>query len=142
MPRDDVLDAAVQRASAAVTQTAASPNNDMSGAAVAAAQPELRASIEAALAPVIQNLTNTEPHFWMKRTFWSQVGSGLAVLSFIATPVVNYLESHTTSGGSSTITAVGLLAAVWAGYAAYRAGHATTPLGTPSQPPNPVPYRG
>lgn len=142
MPNDPVLAAAVQRATDAVAHTAASPNNAMNPTAVAEAQPQLHASIEAAIAPVIANATNTEAHWWQKRSRWSAIGSSFAALGFIAGPVLEYMRTHTTDSGSTTVSAFGLAMAVWAGYSAYRAGRATTPLGTPAMPSNPVKYRG
>jgi hypothetical protein len=139
MSEGSLIAATAARATAAVAQTAASPTNDMNPQAVAQATPQLQASIATAIAPVIANLTNAEAHFWQKRTFWSQVGSGFAALGFIATPIIDYMQHHTTSGGVSTVTALGLAAAAWSGYSAYRAGRASTPLGTPEKPRLPYP---
>lgn len=140
MPNDPVLAAAVQRATAAVAQTAASPRNDMSTAAVAEAKPELQANIAAAIAPVIANATNTEEHWWQKRTRWAVI---VGVLFTVGAPWLVKLgipiDAATKELAIGTLTTLGGLGAAWL---SYRAGVATTPLGTPSVPKNPVSYRG
>lgn len=140
---DQVIQAAAQAAVNAVTATAASPTNDMSTAAVVGANRELGANIEQAIAasPLVQNVTNTEPHFWMKRTFWSALyASGTAVCTIMA-PVILYLQAHTTSTGATTISGIGLALAFAGGYSAWKAGRpGNVPLG--SKPANPVSYRG
>lgn len=141
--QNPVIDAAMRAATAAVFATAASPTNSMSSSAVAGAQPELQANIATAIAadPVVQNATNTEPHWWMKRTFWSALASSGAAVSAGVFAALNYMSSHVTDNGSGTISIVTIGFALWAGYSAWRAGVATTPLGTPP-PSNPVAYRG
>lgn len=133
MPNDPVLAAAVQRASAAVTQTAASPTNEMSSDAVAGAHFELESNIKAAIAPVIANATNTEAHWWQKRSMWSTLASTAVVVGTVGHAVFEFFATHDLSDKGLTFSIVA--GAVWAGYSAYRAGTATTPLGTPEKYP-------
>lgn len=142
MAHDAVLDDAVRRATAAVQTVAESPRNDMSGAAVAGAQPQLAAAITTAIAPVIANATNTEAWFFQKRSFWGAVGAGMALLSSVAGAVIPYMQSHTTDNGTFTASMLGIAFAAWGGYSSWKAGHSTTPLFTPEKPANPVAYRG
>lgn len=128
MPNDAVLAAAVQRASGAVLQTAASENNSMSPVAVADAKPELQANIKAAIAPVIANATNTEAHWWQKRSMWSALASTAVVIGTVGHAVFEYMATQNITDKGVTFSIV--VGAVWAGYSAYRAGTAVVPLGT------------
>jgi hypothetical protein len=140
--QNPVLTDAVSRAAGAVAKTAASPTNDMNPDYVAGASAELRANIAQAISPLIQHLTNNEPHFWLKRTFWSQVGSGLGAIASIGVPVVQYLQAHTIDSGTASVSMFGLAMCIWSNYSAWSARNSTTPLGTPKPPENPVKYRG
>lgn len=140
---DQIIQAATQAAVTAVAMTATNPDNAMSTAAVLGAQSELKANIEQAIAanPLVQNVTNTEPHWWMKRTNWATLAAGLGAIVSIAQPVIVYMQSHTTEAGTTSVSVLGLAFAAWSGYSAWKAGRpGIVPLGT--KPANPVSYRG
>lgn len=141
---DQVIQSAARAAVQAVAETAASSTNAMSQAAVINASPELQRNVEQAIAsnPLVQNVTNTEPHWWMKRTNWAAIAASLGAAWTIAQPAIAYMQAHTTNLGTTTsASAIGLALAVWSGYSAWKAGRpGTVPLG--SKPANPVPYRG
>jgi hypothetical protein len=141
--QNPVIDAAMRAATAAVAKTATSPTNDMSATAVADAKPELQANISAAIAadPVVKNATNTEDHWWQKRSRWAMI---ISLALVVLNPV---LQRYGVAGVSpqtqdyivTACTTLGNLAA--AGMALW-AGNAITPLFTRTQPANPVAYRG
>lgn len=133
-----VIVAAAKEAMEAVQATAEKPSNNVSIKAVTDAKVEMTAAITKAIAttPEVQNLTSTETHFWQRRSFWSQVGSGLGGFAAVAVPVIQYLQDHTTDAGTTTISAFGLLVCIWSNYSSYRSRNASTPLGTKPYPQN------
>lgn len=129
--------AVAKAAMEAVKTTAERETNHVSIKSVTDAQPEMTATIKAAVeaSPVFQNLASSETHFWQRRSFWSQVGSALGGASAIAVLVVEYFMSHTTDAGTTTFSALGLAFFVWSNYSSYRSRNASTPLWT-----KPVPH--
>lgn len=140
---DQIIQSAARAAVQAVAETAASSTNAMSQAAVINASPELQRNVEQAIAanPLVQNVTNTEPHWWMKRTNWAAIASTFGAVVAIAQPALVYMQGHTTETGTTSVSILGLGFAIWSGYSAWKAGRpGAVPLGT--KPANPVPYRG
>ena len=133
MNQNPAIAAAAKAAATAVVTTAASPSNEMSSAAVAGAKQELQANIAAAIAanPVVQNATNTETHWWQKRSNWSWLAATAAGSAAAFGIVVDYLQNHTFINADGSINWIVIGFAVWSARAAFRAGRATTPLGTP-----------
>lgn len=132
--------AIVARVTQAVEITAERGDNQMNPGAVVEARPQLQASVAAAVAPVVQHLTNTE-RWWQKRSRWSMIVSFALV---VAAPALRRAglgdidpawQAYIIDG----LTTCGNLAA---GFLALRAGQALTPMFSPKPPPNPVSYRG
>lgn len=134
-PDNLVVDAAVNAAMDAVTETAAKRDNNLSVPAVREAKPELIEAMTEAVAatPEVQHVTNTEPWF-TKRSRWAAIiGPGAMViglaLKFFG---VEYSFGLTEQGLlAEALTALGTLVA---GYLALRAGIATKPIGVGSLP--------
>lgn len=129
MNQDPTIAAAASSAVEAVVATASSPSNKMSTPAVTAAEGELRENIERAIAetPEVKHVTNTEDHFWQKRTFWAVVYSGASALFPATDAFLKYMNNHAVDG---KVTAGTIFFAAIAGYAAARAGIAKVPLGS------------
>lgn len=78
-------------------------------------------------APAIQHATNTEEHWWQKRSRWSAIVSGIVV---VAGPLLaKYGFNVTPETQELVVTLCTTLGGMVAGYLAYRAGTATKPLG-------------
>lgn len=130
--KSPVVLAAAASAVAAVERVAARPDNGMSGPAVEAAAPQLAQAVATAVAntPEMQNVLNTEKHFYLKRSFWAQVGAVAAGLMSFTTFAIQYMQQHTSEDGTQSISLLGFAFAAWSWYSAFRAGRATVPLGS------------
>lgn len=126
--QNPAIAAAVKAAMGAVTETAQATDNKLNVKAVADAKPDLVAAMTEAVAadPVVQNATNSEAHFWQKRTFWATLAAGFAALVPAVSAFLDYMNNHAVDGKTTVTT---ILFAAWAGYSAARAGIASKPLG-------------
>lgn len=125
----DVIDKATNAAVAAVQKVANRETNDMSAKAVSEASPALETAIKTAVAnvPEIKTITNTEDHWYQKRSRWSAIISiGMTVAGPLLTKFGLPIDPSTQEWIATTLTTVGGL---WASYLAYRAGTASKPLG-------------
>lgn len=156
MARDPILDEMVRRKAAekspavlaatasaveAMEEVAGRSDNQMSAPAVSAASPQIAQAVAEAVAatPEMQNVLNTERHFWLKRSFWAQVGAAAAGLMSFATFAIQYMQQHTSEDGTQSISVLGFAFAAWSWYSAFRAGRATVPLGSkPTRLPFPL----
>ncbi len=78
--------------------------------------------------PVILNATNSEAHWWQKRSRWSAIVSAVAV---IAAPLaIRYGIDLSPAVQEEIVHIITTIGGLVAGYLAYRAGIATKPLGT------------
>lgn len=134
--QNPVIDAAIKAAMNAVKVTAANPANPMSPDAVAMATPELKANIALAVTsdPVIQVATNTEAHWWQKRTMWSTLftlgsAAGAAYVAF-----TQFMVSHTVDDGTKSVSILTVALGLWGAYTAFKAGVAKLPLFTKTLP--------
>lgn len=128
--QNPAIAAAVNAALDAVVVTADSNKNNIAPKSVDDARPELRANLTAKISadPVVQNATNSETHWWQKRSRWSAIVSAIIV---IAAPVFTYagidINPETKEFIITILSTLGNLAA---GYLALRAGIAVKPLFT------------
>lgn len=77
--------------------------------------------------PEIKHLTNTEDHWWQKRSYWSAIISGVLV---VATPLLVKVGFDPGPYKDYVVDGLTTLGGLWAGYLAIRAGIASKPLGT------------
>lgn len=131
MNQNPAIAAATKAAMAAVTATAAKPTNTIPSKSVADAAPALEAAITKAIAadPVVQNATNSEAHWWQKRSNWSWLAATAAGSAAALGIVIDYLQTHTFLKGDGSINWIVIGFALWSARAAFRAGRATVPLG-------------
>lgn len=136
MNQNPAIAAAAKEAMKAVTAVAARDTNNIQPKSVADAAPALEKAIEAAIAssPVVQNATNSEAHFWQKRSFWATVGATGAGLTAAVAAFADYMSTRVDS--NEPLSYVTIAFALWAGYSAFRAGRAQAPLGASK----PVPF--
>lgn len=136
MNQNPAIAAAAKEAMKAVTAVAARDTNNIPSKSVADAAPALEAAITKAIAadPTVQNATNTEAHFWQKRSFWATVGAAGAGLTAAVAAFADYMSTRVDS--NEPLSYVTVAFALWAGYSAFRAGRAQAPLGASK----PVPH--
>lgn len=127
--QNPAIAAAAKAAMEAVKTTAEKDTNNVSIKSVTDAQPEMTKAIEKAVAadPVVQNATNTEAHFWQKRTMWSMaISFALVALN----PILQRygLPAVSPEWQEFAVTVCTTLANLAAGGLALWAGKATRPL--------------
>lgn len=96
-------------------------------AAVPAVVDQIAPGVQDQIDAVVKHATNTEDHWYQKRSFWSAIISGVLV---VATPIA--LRYGLEIGEEEKEFAIGTLTTIgglWASYLAYRAGTAKKPLG-------------
>lgn len=135
MNQNPAIAAAAKEAMKAVTKEAAKSTNKLSEKAVADAAPALEVAMEKAIAasPAVQNATNTEAHFYQKRSFWATVGATGAGLTAAVAAFADYMSTRVDS--NEPLSYVTIAFALWAGYSAFRAGRAQAPLGASNPAP-------
>jgi len=77
--------------------------------------------------PEIKNATNTEDHWYQKRSRWSAIIS--VAFAVVGPLLAKYGLPLDPALAESVATVMASIGGLWAGYLAYRAGVATKPLG-------------
>lgn len=110
-------------------KVAARPTNDLSTTAVEHAKPELQREIVKEVTAVVQHATNTEDHWWQKRSFWAAI---ISMLGVVAAPLaMEYFNIDIADPAmqEKIITGITTVAGLVTSYLAVRAGTAKKPLG-------------
>lgn len=134
MNQNPVIAAASKAAMRAVIAVSEKDNN-LHPKTIEDVAPALEAAIDKAIAadPQVQNATNTETHFYQKRSFWATVGATGAGLTGAVAAFADYMSTRVDDNSELSYVTIGF--ALWAGYSAFRAGRAKVPLGA-----KPVPH--
>lgn len=129
-PDNPVVDAAVNAAMDAVTETAAKRDNNLSTPAVREAKPELIEAMTEAVAatPEVQHVTNTEDHWYQKRTSWAAIIGPACFIMGMALKLTGYDYSFGLEEQGLLADALAALGVFVAAVFARWAGIATKPL--------------
>lgn len=115
---------------AGVAQAAALPTNDLKERDVDTVAAQVTPKVEKQVAAIVANATNTEAHWWQKRSVWAAI---VSVAATIAGPLlIDYgvpADWMTPDTQEKVVTALVKAGGALSAYLAWRAGRALKPLG-------------